>query len=49
MRIRTGSDLILSDQDWTPTEKFCSLLISDNYRMLVHVFLHLIDVKILWG
>jgi len=27
-RIRTGSDSILSDQDWTWTEKFHSLLIS---------------------
>jgi len=28
LRIRTGSDSILSDQDWTRTEKFHSLLIS---------------------
>jgi len=28
LRIRTGLDLILSDQDWTRTEKFHSPLIS---------------------
>jgi len=28
LRIRTGLDSILSDQDWTRTEKFHSLLIS---------------------
>jgi len=31
LRIRTGSDSILSDQDWTLTEKFHSPLISDGY------------------
>jgi len=28
LRIRSGSDSILSDQEWTRTEKFHSLLIS---------------------
>jgi len=30
-QIRTGSDAILSDQDWTRTEKFHSPLISAIY------------------
>jgi len=34
LRIRTGSDSILSDQDWTRTEKFHSPLISANLATL---------------
>jgi len=29
LRIRTGSDSVFADQDWTRTEKFVSPLISD--------------------
>jgi len=31
LRIRTGSDSISSDQNWTRTEKFHSSLISDDH------------------
>jgi len=36
LRIRTGSDSILSDQDWTRTEKFDSPLISGSYTKVKH-------------
>ena len=35
LEIRTGSDSILSDQDWTRTEKFHSLL-----SLVVSILLH---------
>ena len=35
LRIRTGSDSNLSDQDWTRTEKFHSPLISG--KLLLHL------------
>jgi len=36
----TGSDIFFADQDWTRTEKFHSLLISDEYVLstaILHV------------
>ena len=36
---RTGSDSILSDQDWTRTEKFHSPLISADRLRLGHILL----------
>jgi len=37
LQIRTGSDSILSDQDWTWTENFHSPLISDVQSNILHV------------
>jgi len=44
--LSTGSDSILSDQDWTRTEKFPSLLISGEYLYVCCVMCEWFSVRL---